>query len=90
MFRTYLRQELVDPVRGAGRYLAIGVAGSFLLSVGIVLLALGVLRGLQSLAVFEGSGRDIVPYLATLVAVVVTSGVVIARIPRDSLHGRNR
>lgn len=90
MFRDYLRQELVDPLRGAGRFVAVGLVGSFLLSCGLVLVALGVLRGLQSLDVFDSSGLDLLPYVITLVSVVVIVGVVVVRIPRDSIGGRRR
>lgn len=90
MFRSYLRQELLDPLRGTGRYLVFGLLGSVFLAIGVVLLALGVLRATQTAAVFEDRGADMVPYLITLLFVVTVVAVVVARIPRDSLHGRDR
>lgn len=90
LFRTYLRQELIDPLRGTGRYLACGVAGSLLLAIGVVLVSLGVLRGLQAVETFGSRGLDLVPYVVTLVVLVVVVAIIVARIPRDSLHGRGR
>ena len=62
LFRRYVRQETVEPLRSLGRYLLFGTAGSLLVGVGAVLLALGALRGLQ--AWDEMGGRwSWVPYL---------------------------
>ena len=45
LFRRYVRQETVEPLRSLGRYLLFGTAGSVLVGVGTVLLAVGALRG---------------------------------------------
>ena len=44
----YLKQEMVDPLRGLGRFLYMGIAGSFFLAFGLLLILLGVLRLLQT------------------------------------------
>ncbi len=44
----YVKQETVEPVKGLGRFLVFGVAGSLLLSTGAVLLLVAVLRVLQT------------------------------------------
>ena len=44
----YLKQEVVDPLRGLGRFLYMGIAGSFFLAFGLLLMLLGVLRLLQT------------------------------------------
>ena len=90
MLVAYVRQRLIDPIRGAGRYLGVGVLASFLLAVGLVLVALGCLRGLQSIPALQRGGLDVLPYLATTVVVVGVVGFVVARIPRDSLHRDQR
>ena len=38
---AYLRQETVVPLKQLGRYLALGIAGSLLMGVGVILWALG-------------------------------------------------
>jgi len=44
----YLKQEALEPLKGLGRFLAWGVAGSLAIAVGILLLLVGVLRLLQA------------------------------------------
>ncbi|MBI2168573.1 MAG: hypothetical protein HYU28_03605 [Actinobacteria bacterium] len=48
LIKTYVRQETVDPIRGVGRFVIFGVAGALLVGTGAVLLAVGVLRLLQT------------------------------------------
>jgi hypothetical protein len=43
----YLKQEALTPLKGLGRFLAWGLAGSLALAIGLVLLLVGVLRLLQ-------------------------------------------
>ena len=63
LFRRYVRQETVEPLRSLGRYLLFGTAGSLLVGAGTVLLALGALRGLQAWGALDGRWSW-VPYLA--------------------------
>jgi hypothetical protein len=69
----YLKQEVVEPLRGLGRFLYMGIAGSFFLAFGLLLILLGVLRLLQT---ETGTALDgdwsWVPY-----AVVVILGVAV-------------
>lgn len=43
----YLKQETLEPLKGLGRFLAYGLAGSFAIAVGVLLGLVGVLRLLQ-------------------------------------------
>ncbi|NNN18597.1 MAG: hypothetical protein HKL84_01955 [Acidimicrobiaceae bacterium] len=45
---AYVKQETLGPISRLGRYIFFGLAGSILASIGIVLLAVGFLRLLQS------------------------------------------
>jgi len=65
----YVREETVDPVKALGRYTAFGCAGSFLVGLGGLLLAVGLLRLLQEL--FHGT-TSWIPYL-----IVTTGGVFV-------------
>ena len=82
LFRRYVRQETVEPLRSLGRYLLFGTAGSVLVGVGTVLLALGALRGLQAWGALDGRWSW-VPYLAAAVPLALV-GVRAA-----SLIGKN-
>ena len=67
----YLKQEVVEPLRGLGRFLYMGIAGSFFLAFGLLLILLGVLRLLQTETGTALNGDwSWVPY-----AVVVVLGV---------------
>jgi predicted anti-sigma-YlaC factor YlaD len=67
LVRAYAQQETIEPIKGLGRYAAMGIAGSLLLSIGLVLLLLGGLRALQTETgdTFDES-LSFVPYLITL------------------------
>jgi len=47
MVVTYAKQETIDPLRSLVRFVALGVGGSILLSLGLSILVLGGLRYLQ-------------------------------------------
>lgn len=81
---TYARQETVDPLRNLGRYLGFGLAGALLLGVGIMLLALALLRGLQdSTSVFDGFWSW-APYAITVVGLAAVIGISVSRITKQS------
>ncbi len=44
----YLKQETIEPLKGLGRFLYMGIAGSFFLAGGILLILIGILRLLQT------------------------------------------
>lgn len=79
LVRAYAKQETVEPMKGLGRYAAFGVAGSVLLSVGLILLLLGGLRALQTQTgtTFDGNWSW-APYLIALAG----TGIVIALVAR--------
>ena len=43
----YVKQETLEPLKGLGRFVLFGVAGSVALAAGFVILAVGLLRLLQ-------------------------------------------
>ena len=74
---AYFKQETTEPLKGLARVVGFGVAGSLLLGVGVVFVAVGVLRLLQHEApnAFDGN-LTFVPYLVVIVGLLVTAGVV--------------
>ncbi len=64
---AYVKQETLEPIKGLGRFVGFGLAGSALVGIGLVTLFLGVLRLLQAETgdAFRGHLK-FVPYLITL------------------------
>lgn len=75
LVRDYAKQETVDPLKSIGRFLGLGIAGAVLLSIGLVLGVLAILRVLQNETGDALDGNlDFVPYLVA----VVFSAIVVA------------
>ncbi len=45
---AYFKQETVVPLQSLGRYLGLGLAGALLFGLGVIFLAVGALRALQT------------------------------------------
>lgn len=82
IFWRYVRQETLQPLRSLGRYLLFGIAGSLLIGLGTVLLAVGVLRGLQVLGALNG-WWSWVPYMAATLPLVLTATAAVRLISRS-------
>lgn len=77
LVKDYARQETLGPLRGWARYLAFGSAGAVALGIGLVVLAVGVLRLLQTeTTAFSGPATSVVAYVITLAACFVVIGLV--------------
>jgi hypothetical protein len=84
----YIRQETLDPVKGLGRYVLFGVAGSVALSIGLVILAIGFLRLLQGETGDAFAGNlSWIPYLICAVAVVSVAALAVWAIGRGQRPG---
>jgi hypothetical protein len=69
----YLKQETIDPLRGLGRFLYMGIMGSVFLAFGILMVLIGILRLLQTETGSALTGdMSWVPY-----AVVVLLGILV-------------
>ena len=79
----YIKQETLDPVKGLGRYVVFGVAGSVALSIGLFVLAVGFLRLLQTETGTTFSGNlSWVPYVICAVLVVLIAFIAVKAISR--------
>jgi hypothetical protein len=77
----YLRQETVEPLRGLGRFLYMGIAGSFFMAGGLLLILIGVLRLLQTETGSALTGDwSWVPYAVVVVLGIAVMGVAVWRI----------
>jgi len=95
LVRDYAKQETLDPLRGAGRWLGVGLIAGFLMSVGIVIVLVGVLRLTQDLLLYtwfvdRADGLSFVPYLVTLAIGIATSAVVWSRVSVFELNRGRR
>lgn len=88
---AYARQETLEPIKSLGRFVAFGLAGAVVLTIGLVFLFLGVLRVLQTEtgSTFRGNWSWL-PYLITLVGCLGVAGGVMAARSRGESHGRER
>jgi hypothetical protein len=77
----YLKQEALDPLKGLGRFLLWGVAGSLAIAVGILLLLVGALRLLQTETGTALTGNwSWVPYFSVALIGLAVAGVSAWRI----------
>lgn len=77
----YLKQEALAPLKGLGRFLVWGLAGSFAIAIGILLLLVGVLRLLQAETGTALTGDwSWVPYFAVSLLGAGVAGVAVWRI----------
>lgn len=85
----YVKQETLEPLKGLGRFMVFGVAGSVALCAGLVLLLVAGLRALQ-----EETGTTFAGNLSWLPYVIVAAGALLliggaaARIARGPARRR--
>ena len=81
---AYAKQEVTEPLRGLGRFIARGTAGSALVAIGSVLLAVALLRVLQAETGSTFTGNlSWIPYLITLAAAGAVAGLAVWAIVRN-------
>jgi len=74
---AYFKQEAVDPIKGLGRYIGLGLAGSTALGFGIIFVELGLLRLIQDMTYPHLTGNwSWVPYLVVIVVSVLAAVLV--------------
>ena len=77
----YFKQETIEPLKGIGKFLLWGVAGSFCLGIGAVLLMLAGLRALQTETgdAFDGN-LTVLPYVFVLIGAGLVAGLAVRAI----------
>ena len=79
----YIKQETLEPVKGLGRYIVFGVAGSVALSIGLAVLAVGFLRLLQGETGSTFTGNlSWIPYVICAVLVVGIAAIAVKAVSR--------
>ena len=85
LVKDYARQETLGPLAGAGRWLALGAAGSTFLGLGLVFVLIGVLRLMQTeVTAFDGAWSWL-PYLIVLATAAVAAYVALSRVKKATL-----
>jgi len=83
---TYARQELLGPLRGSGRWIKMGLAGTLLLFIGTLFLMVGVLRLVQEEAGSWVSGNlSWIPYLVVSVVLTLSLAWLLQAMSKRSL-----
>lgn len=81
--RDYAKQETVDPLKSLGKFLAYGIGGSLVLSLGVLFGAVAVLRCLQTETGDTFSGHwNFVPYLVSLAFTILCSALAVYAIKK--------
>jgi hypothetical protein len=90
LVKAYAKQEVLAPIQGAGRSTGYGVAAALCLGIGSVLLAVGLLRFLQTMTgdVFDGNWSW-VPYLIVLVVASLVAALSISRVKKTPHHRKD-
>ena len=87
LVKTYAKQETLGPLKGAGRWLAMGAAGAVLLGLGLTIVLLGVLRLIQAEWPRSATGSlSWIPYLIVLVLCLLLLLLTVSHINRDTLN----
>ena len=73
---TYLKQETLEPLKGIGRFIGLGLAGAAATAIGLVLLVLGLLRLLQTETAPHLAGH--LSWLPYIIVLVVSAGLAMA------------
>ncbi len=83
MLVSYAKQETVEPLKHLGRYLGLGLAGSFMMFLGTMFIGLGALRFAQTIEVFTGSSwASTLPYLITMGVLILFMGLIFLALSR--------
>jgi Putative Actinobacterial Holin-X, holin superfamily III len=83
----YVKQETLEPLKGLGRFVLFGVAGSVALSAGLVILSVSFLRLLQTETGTTFAGHlSWVPYVICALVVVGVAALAVRAVSR----GQNR
>ena len=84
--KQYARQETLEPIKGAVRWIAVGTLAALCLGLALVFTALGILRLSQDLGgtTLDGSW-SFLHYFITLSIVAILVAVTFSRVSRRSL-----
>ena len=82
----YVKQETLEPLRGVGRWIAVGSVASAMVSVGLVMVLLGALRFIDDVTgnAFDGMW-SFAPYLIVFSVGLLCIAFTLTRVKKRSL-----
>lgn len=92
LLKEYAKQETLGPLKGAGRWIALGLAGALAIGIGTAFLVLGLLRMVQTEwpGTFEGRWATLAPYAFGLAFCVIVLVLAVLRINKQPLNKEKR
>jgi hypothetical protein len=85
--KTYAKQETLEPLKGAGRWLGYGAGAAFAMGLGLTIVLLGVLRLVQTeLDRLATGSLSWVAYVVTLVVTLVLLAITLQRVKKSTLN----
>lgn len=89
--KDYARQETLEPLRGAVRWVGVGSIAALSLGLALMYVSLGVLRFSQDMggSVLDGSW-SFVHYFVTLFVVAIVVAITFSRVSRSSLSKKDQ
>jgi hypothetical protein len=85
--KAYVRQEVVGPLSGVGRWIAYGAAGAVMLGLGLVIVLVGLLRLLQTEWDRSATGAlTWLSYLIVFIVAVLLLALTVSRIRKSTLN----
>ena len=73
---AYAKQEIQFPLKALLKWVLLGLLGSVFIIIGVLLVALGLLRLLQDQIPLFDNGLSFVPYCITALALIVIASVL--------------
>jgi cytochrome c biogenesis protein CcdA len=85
--KSYAKQETVDPLKGAGRWLGYGAAAAFAMGLGLMIVLLGLLRLIQTEVDRLATGSlSWAAYAVTLVVTLILLAITLMRVKKSTLN----
>jgi hypothetical protein len=88
MVKDYARQETIDPLKTAGRWIGFGLMGAVLIGLATAFLSLGLIRLVQTEwpGTFGGRWTHLAPYGFGLLLCLLVAALAFRRINKDPLN----
>ncbi len=85
--KTYAKQEVVGPLKGAGRWLAFGAAAAFTMGLGLMIVLLGLLRLVQvEIERLSTGSISWAAYGLTLLVTIILLVFTLLRVKKSTLN----